>query len=256
MQSKMREFFILSVVAVVSLINVDLAHTAELTLLSPRAMRPVLSDLVPQFERSSGDKVTISYATTSTLVKEIEDGITADLAILSPKQIEQLEEDDKIVEDSLIPVAKLEYGVIIRKGTTKPDVSTVHALKQTLLSAKSIAAGDPKNSRSGRYFANLIERLEFADAIKPKIRTFSPITAMLEAIANGEVDIGIGVISAANGPGTELAGVLPAQAHRFNSYAAGIVTSSNQKEAAKALANFISSSTSLALFKSKGFDAP
>ena len=156
----------------------------------------------------------------------------------------------------MTPVAKLEFGVIIRKGATKPDVSRVHALKQTLMSTKSIASGDPESSASGKYFASLIERLRIADAIKPKIKTFSSGTAALEAIANGEADIGVGLVSAANGPCTELAGVLPAQAKKFNSYAVGILTSSNQIQAAKAFASFISSPTSLATMKSKGFDAP
>ena len=53
--------------------------------------------------------------------------------------------------------------------------------------------------------------------------------------------------------GTELAGVLPAQARKFNSYAAGILTNNNQIQAAKALSSFISSPTSLAVMKSKGF---
>ena len=135
-------------------------------------------------------------------------------------------------------------------------MSTVHALKQTLTSAESIASGDPGTSASGMYFASLIERLRIADAIKPKIKTFSSGTAALEAIANGEADIGVGVVSAANGPGTELAGVLPAQAKNFNSYAVGILTSSNQIQAAKALASFITSPTSLSVMKLKGFDAP
>jgi molybdate transport system substrate-binding protein len=68
-------------------------------------------------------------------------------------------------------------------------------------------------------------------------------------------DIGIGVVAAIE-PGTELAGGLPAQAKKFNSYAVVILTSSNQLEAAKALASFISSPTSLAVMKSKGFEAP
>jgi molybdate transport system substrate-binding protein len=110
------------------------------------------------------------------------------------------------------------------------------------MSTKSIASGDPESSASGKYFASLIERLRIADAIKPKIKTFSSGTAALEAIANGEADIGVGLVSAANGPCTELAGVLPAQAKKFNSYAVGILT--------------ISSPTSLATMKSKGFDAP
>src|ERR1019366_5835542 len=74
----------------------------------------------------------------------------ADLVILSPKQIERLQQKDKIVEDSLAPIAKLEFGVIIRKGAPKPDVGTVHALKQTLMSTKSIASGDPGSSARGR----------------------------------------------------------------------------------------------------------
>ena len=246
----------LAVVVAGSLMTASIAHAAELKVLSPQAMRPALNELVPQFERSSGIQVTISYVTASALVKEIEDGKMADLAILSPEQIEQLQEEDKIVEDSLTPVAKLEFGVIIRKGATKPDVSRVHALKQTLIRTKSIASGDPESSASGKYFASLIERLRIADAIKPKIKTFSSGTAALEAIANGEADIGVGLVSAANGPCTELAGVLPAQAKKFNSYAVGILTSSNQIQAAKAFASFISSPTSLAIMKSKGFDAP
>lgn len=246
----------LAVLITSSVMAASIAHATELKVLSPQVMKPVLDDLTPQFERSSGNQVMISYATTSALVKEIEAGIVADLAILSPEQIEQLQEQDKIVEDSLTPVAKLEFGVIIRKDATKPDVSTVHLLKQTLMNAKSIASGDPETSTSGEYFANLIKRLQIADEIKPKIKMFSSGTAALRAVANGEADLAVGVVSAAIEPNTELAGVLPAQAKKYNSYAAGILTSSNQIEAAKALASFISSPTALAVMKSKGFDAP
>ena len=73
---------------------------------------------------------------------------------------------------------------------------------------------------------------------------------------NGDAELAIWVISSANGPDTELAGVLPAQAGKFNSYVAGILTTSNQKEAAKALSSFISSRASLAIMKSKGFNPP
>lgn len=254
--AKLRQSITALAAIVGSLMATNLVHTAELTVLAPQALKPALSDLIPQFERSSGNQVTISYSSTSVLVTEIQDGKMADLAILFPKQIEQLQDEGKIVEDSIAPIAKLAFGVIIRKGTTKPDVSTVHGLKQALMNAKLIASGDPGSSASGRYFANLIERLQIADAIKPKIKTFSSGTAALEAVANGEADLAIWVISSANGPGTELAGVLPAQAKKFNSYAAGILTNSNQIQAAKALSSFISSPTSLAVMKSKGFDAP
>ena len=239
--AKLRQSVTVLGTVVASLMTTNPGHAAELKVLSPQAMKPALNDLIPQFERSSGNQVTISYSSTSALVTEIQDGKMADIAILDPKQIEQLEDDGKIIGDSVVPIAKLAFGVIIRKGATKPDVRTVHGLKQALINAKSIASGDPGSSASGRYLANLIERLKIADAIKPKIKTFSSGTAAQDAVANGEADLAIWVISSANGPGTELAGVLPAQAKKFNSYAAGILTNSNQISAAKALSSFISS---------------
>jgi molybdate transport system substrate-binding protein len=181
-----RSITALAVLVTGSLITASLTHAAELKVLSPQVMKLVLDDLIQQFERSSGNQVIISYATASALVREIKAGLVADLAILSPEQIEQLQEEDKIVEDSLAPIAKLEFGVIIRKGATKPDVRSVHSLKQALLSAKSIASADPETSTSGEFFASLIERLQIDDEIKPKIKTFSSGTAALRAIANGD----------------------------------------------------------------------
>jgi len=239
-----------------SLTAANLAHAAELTVLSPQAMKPALSDLIPQYERSSGNQVTIFYSSTSTIVKEIQDGKIADVTILYPEQIEELRDEGKIVERGIAPIGRLPFGVIIRKGTARPDVSTVHGLKQTLMGAKSIALGDPESSASGKYFVNLIERLQIADTMKPKIKTYSSGAEALGAVVSGEADAAIWVISSANGPDTELAGILPAQARKYNSYAVGILATSNQKKAAKALSSFIASPSSLAVMKSKGFDAP
>ena len=105
------------------------------------------------------------------------------------------------------------------------------------MNAKSIASGDPGSSASGEYFANLIERLQIADAIKPKIKTFSSGTTALEAVANGEAptrsDMGDPVLQMDLARNWRV--FLPAQARKFNSYAAGILTNSNQIQAAKAL---------------------
>src|SRR5262249_44618524 len=122
-----RNFYCCTIALAVAYFSIAVpADAVELKLLSPHAMKAALNDLIPQFEQSSGHHVTIFYATASKLVKEIDDGRSADIAILSPEQIEQLEDDGKVVEDSLTPVAKLEIGLIIRKGAAKPDISTVH----------------------------------------------------------------------------------------------------------------------------------
>jgi len=241
---------------VVFLTAVGGVHAAELTLLSPQAMKPALSELIPQFERISGRKITVVYAAGSIHVKNIQDEQTADVAILSPDQIEELQESNKIVEDSVTRIAKAELGLIVRKGAPKPDMGTVRTLRHTLLAATAIALGDPDNSVSGEYFTELIERLQIADAVKPKIKTFATAPEALQAVANGEADLAVGVVSTANGPETELAGVLPAQAKKINSYSAGILTGGHQTQAAKELIAFLASSTALKVLKSKGFVAP
>ncbi len=231
-------------------------QAAELTLLAPQAMKPALGELIPQFERSSGNKVAVVYAAGSIHIKNIQDEQAADVVILSSDWIEELQDDKKIVQDSVTPIAKAELGLIIHKGAPKPDVGTVRALRHTLLDAKAIALGDPENSISGEYFADLLERLQIADAVKPKVKTFVSAPEALQAVADGEADIAVGVVSTANGPATELAGVLPAQAKKINAYSAAILTGSAQAQAAKELIAFVASSASLTVLKSKGFAPP
>src|SRR4029077_8840668 len=88
----------ITVVAIRYFSIVNGAEAVELRLLSPHAMKTALNDLVPAFEQASGHRVTIFYAPASKLLKEIQDGKVADVVILSPEQIQQLEENDKVVE--------------------------------------------------------------------------------------------------------------------------------------------------------------
>ena len=257
MATMLRNFHRCIVVAAIAYFSIASGTEAvELRLLSPHAMKTALNELVPAFEQASGHRVTIFYAPASKLLREIQDGKIADVAILSPEEIQQLEENDKVVEDSLTPVAKLEIGLIIQRGATKPDLSTVHRLKQTLMTAKSIASGDPRISVSGKYFADLIERLRIADVLKPKIKFLPSSRAAVEAVARGDADVGIGMVSMANTDGTELAGVFPAQAKKSKSYAVGILTTSDHMQAARDLASFVTSPSSSATFKTNGFEGP
>ena len=109
---------------------------------------------------------------------------------------------------------------------------------------------------SGEYFADLIERLRIADAIKPKIKLLLSSRAAVEAVARGEADVGIGMASMANPDGTELAGIFPAQAKKSKSYAVGILATSDHMQAARDLASFVTSPRSSATFKTNGFEAP
>ena len=229
---------------------------AEIKVLCTLALQSAMRELIPQFELSSGHKLTIEYGTVGGLADRIQKGEAADVAISARRSITDLERQGRIVQGSSADIAKFGVGVFVRRGAPKPDIRSVEAFKQTLLAAKSIAHADP--SRGGVtavYVAGLLGRLDIAAEIKPRITIFPP--GVYDTIVNGDVEIGFGGISEiVADPRVELVGPLPAAIQNYTLFAAGIVASSKEQEAGKALIRFISSPTAQVIMKAKGLEAP
>jgi molybdate transport system substrate-binding protein len=233
------------------------AGAAEIKFLCPLAMRTVMPDLIPQFEQASSHKVTVEYATVGVITDRILKGDAADVAIVSRQQNDDLQKQGKVVAGGRADIARVGYGVYVRKGAPKADIQSVDAFKRTLLAAQSIAYGDPAaGGPSGIYAARLMERLGIAAEVKPKTKLFPPGDRVLEAVAKGDAEIGLGLTSqTAAISGVELVGPLPAEIQSYTEYAAGILVTSKQAEAGKALISFLTSPAGQAILKSKGFEA-
>src|SRR5262245_47948540 len=236
--------------------NAGVASAADIKFLSPVAMRGVMPDVVTQFERASGHKVTVEYATVGVITDRLLKGDAADVTIVTAPQMEELQKQGKISAGSRVEVARVGVGVFVRAGAAKPDISSVDGFKRTLLAAKSIGYGDPTaGGVSGVHMAALIERLGIAAELKPKIQLLPNSQAVLDAVAKGNLEIGIGLTSdTALVPGIDLAAALPAEIQNFTLYVAGIPAASKQADAAKALINFLSSPAAQAGLKAKGFE--
>ena len=124
------------------------------------SMHGVLDELVPQFERSTGQTVTVIYDPAQIVLKRVKAGETADVAILGRAVLEELVKHGKIAADSQRSIARCGVGIGVRAGAPKPDVSSADALKRALLGAKSIAY--TTSGASGIHFADVIERLGIA----------------------------------------------------------------------------------------------
>src|SRR5215472_5290397 len=112
------------------------ADAAEIKVLSAGAIRQVMEDLGPKFERASGHKLAITFAPCGALLKSIQDGETADVVIIS-QGIDTLVKDGKALAGNVTALARTGIFVAVRKGPPKPDSSSPDALKRTLLAAKS-----------------------------------------------------------------------------------------------------------------------
>jgi molybdate transport system substrate-binding protein len=231
------------------------ARAAEIKLLGPVSFRALLPDLLPQFENASEHKVTVGYATLGAITKRLVEGEAADVAIISPAQNEELQKQGKLLAGSRVEIARVGYTAFVKKGAAKPDLGSVDALKRTLSAAKSIALGDPAGGGgSGVYLAGMMQRLGLSEDIKAKTRLLPSGTEVAEAVAKGEVEIGIGVASdAAIVPGLDPI-PLPSEVQSFSLYVAGISSGSKQADAAKALIAFLTSPAVQQALTAKGFE--
>jgi molybdate transport system substrate-binding protein len=246
----------LAVVSIAAIGSARGAAAVEIKVLTAGAFKQVLLALVPEFEKQTGHKVTIDNATVGALTKRIEGGEAFDIAVLTPKAVDDLIAKGKFAAGSRQNLARVGVGVVVKDGTPKPDISTVDAFKKALLAAKSVAYIDPAaGGSSGIYVSGLLDRLGIAGEVKPKAKLIHG-GAVAEHIAKGEAEVGIHQISEILPvKGTTLVGPLPADIQNYTVYAVGVSANAKQTEAAKALIKALSGSAAATVLKSKGMDA-
>ena len=152
------------------------------------SMHGALDALLPQFERETGRAVRVDYDPAQIILKRVEAGETADIAIVGDAVFDALVKNGSIAGASRRVIARCGVGIGVRPGAAKPDVSSIEALKRTLLGARSIAY--TTSGASGIHFTRVIERLGIAEEVKAKgVRR--PGGLIGELVASGEAEIAV-----------------------------------------------------------------
>lgn len=244
---------IVSALMIAAGLVVSPAVADEITVFSTPSLKPVLSQLGPKFEETTGHKLKINYEAVAVLKREIDGGAPFDVALLLPATIDDLIIESKAASASRIDLATALVGVAIRPGLPKPDLGSPDAFRQYLLSANSAAYG--ADSASGKYFLGLIDRLGIGPQMQPKLRTVSgnPV----EAVARGEADLTvITVPNIVTIKTVEFAGVLPASLQNVTTYTAALSTAAKRPEAADAFIRYLNSTDATAGFVANGLQRP
>src|SRR5262249_13902577 len=113
-------------------------NAAEVKVFSSPAASGALTEVVPQFERATGHKVLLDFANIAATRKRIAAGETFDIAIISPKAIEELLQQGTIAAGTQYNIGRTGLGVVTRKGAAKPDIGSVDAFKRPVVGAKSV----------------------------------------------------------------------------------------------------------------------
>ena len=231
------------------------ASAAEIKVLTTGAFKQVLTALVPEYEKATGNKVVVDNGTVGQLQKRVDGGEAFDVLVLSPKGIDDYIKSGKIAAGSSAKVGKVGVGVMVKEGAPKPDIGTVDAFKQALLKAKTVGYIDPASGgSSGIYVADLLVKLGIADQIKPKAR-LQKGGHVSDLVKAGEAEIGIHQIGEIIGqPGVILVGPLPAEIQNYTVYAVGVGAHAKEAEAAKAFIKVLTGPSAASVLKSKGLE--
>jgi len=224
------------------------ATGAELKVLAGGSMTASLKEIGPKFEAASGHKLHITFAATPELIK-MSTLAPFDLGVVP---VDVMKNDDARAKFSGTPanIARVGYGVAVKAGTAKPDVSTPEALTATLMKAQSIAVFPA--SAAGAFVHKIFERLGVADQIKDKLRVQSAPGEIPQAIAKGEAELGVFLTNVLLAPGVELAGPFPGDLQQNLVFVGAVSADSKNTDAAKAFLDFLKTPDAVNVFKAKG----
>jgi molybdate transport system substrate-binding protein len=233
------------------------ARAAEIKVVTSGAFTAAYLELAPEYERSTHNKLISGFGpsmgtTHNAIPMRLERGEAIDLVIMAAPALEDLIKQGKVRADSRVDLVESRIGMAVKAGAPRPDISTVEALKKTLLAAKSIAYSD---SASGVYLSTeLFPKLGIADRIRGKSKMI-PADPVGGVVATGEFEIGFQQISELRPvKGIDIVGVLPPGAQRVTVFAAAIPALSKNPEGAKALIHWLASPAAYSLIEKSGLE--
>jgi molybdate transport system substrate-binding protein len=233
------------------------ASAADIKLMTTGAFRPVAQDVIPAFEKQTGNKVTIVSDTAGALIRRLRAGETFDVIVLTSDGLDALADVGTVTGDSITPLARVGIGVAVGLSAPQPDIYSVETFRQTLLNAHRIAYMDPTSgSTSGNALVQIFQTLGIAAEVRGKavlVRSGSSA----EAVARGDADIALQQASELRlVPAVRFAGLLPNAIQVYTMYSGAISAATHEQEAATALLTALSDPGIEPVLKRRGLEAP
>jgi molybdate transport system substrate-binding protein len=225
-----------------------------LTVFAAASLKNALDDVDAAFAKASGVKVTASYAASSTLAKQIEDGAPADVfASADVDWMDYAQQKKLIKDDTRVNLLGNRLVLVAPKTSRLGEVAIGPVFDLAALAGDGrIVTGDVRAVPVGRYAKAALEKLGAWAAAAPKMAMTENVRAALALVARGEAPLGIVYETDAKvEPGVKIVGTFPADSHPPILYPFA-ATAAAKPQAARYLA-FLRSAAAKNVFERYGF---
>jgi molybdate transport system substrate-binding protein len=232
------------------------SDSAEIRVFTSGAPAAVEKVLAAKFSEATGHSVLVTVQTLSAITEK-STAESPDIVVLPTPAIESLEKSGLLRPGSRIELARVGIGVAVREGAPLPDISSVAAVRKTLLEARSIVHPDPQGGGfTGAHLARMIATMGIADEVKPKLTLLFAIGGGVAAVAKGDAQIGLFNISEILPvKGVKLVGPLPQELQSYITFSGAIHAGSTAPEPAQAYLQALADRGARDAWKAGGFDS-
>jgi molybdate transport system substrate-binding protein len=255
MKRLLRATFVVLASSALLLAPIANSQAAEVHVLATGALSEAFKEIVSQFERSAGHKVTVKFAASPVVIKQIEAGDPFDVAIAVAGPMNDAAKQGFFASGERPVVCSVALGVAVRSGAPKPDLGSAEAFKRMLVNAKSVSI--LPESVNGKHFISVFERMGIGEEMKEKTKAQKEPPQVAEAVAKGEAEIALLVSNLLIGvSGVDYAGLVPAEYQQTLVFTAAVGAKAKDLEAASAFIKYLGSPTALAVIKANGMEIP
>lgn len=214
--------------------------------------------LQPRYESASGDALATVWGPSmgkspDSIPSRLARGEPADVVILAASALDALIAQGLVDPASRTDLANSRIGMVVRAGHAVPDISTVAALKKTMLEAGSIGYSA---SASGVYIEHeLLKKLDIEAAVKPRAHMVQkgPVAKL---VAEGQYELGFQQVSEILPvTGVTFVARIPEQVQSVTRFSAGIPVHARHPEAARKLLAFLASPQAQDAVTASGLDS-
>ena len=189
----MHRFFVPASLLLLAVISP--AHAKDLKILTGAGMSMPVRALAADFGRRTGTNVTVVSDTAGGVQKRMEAGEPFDLVIGTSAVLEILTRENKVTAQHS-NLAQMVAGISAKKGVAKPAIADSAQVKATLLAAKNISYVDPASGGiTGVFFLQQADKLGVGNEVRAKAVLKPNGTGVAEAVASGEAQYGVTLIS-------------------------------------------------------------